>query len=375
MRSFIIMLDKYKYWVWLGSVPGVGAVKSKKLLEYFIDPYNIFTAKELELASLSFLSKADIANLLNKEYKEEINKHIENIIANNIKIITIEDEDYPEYLRSIYDPPIILYMKGSILKDEKYLAVVGSRRATSYGLNMAEVISRELSKCGITIVSGMARGIDTYAHKGVLSARGRTVAVLGCGLDIVYPYENKKLMQGIIENGACISEYLPGTKPLAGNFPARNRIISGMSMGVIVIEAGEKSGSLITANFALEQGREVFALPGNVNSINSTGTNKLIKEGAKMVTSLDDILEEIDIYFKNSNYGSFAKKIKDDKLLRGLDEDEIKIVECLKLEPAHIDDIAVKTGLNIKVVNAAIVMLELKGIVQQLSGKIYKLNI
>ncbi|MEN2776561.1 DNA-processing protein DprA [Acetivibrio clariflavus] len=369
------MLDKYKYWVWLGSVPGVGAVKSKKLLEYFIDPYNIFTAKEMELASLSFLTKTDIANLLNKDYKEEVNKHIENIIDNNIKIITIEDEDYPKYLKNIYDPPIILYMKGSIQKDDKYLAVVGSRRATSYGLNMAEVISRELSKCGITIVSGMARGIDTYAHKGVLSARGRTVAVLGCGLDIVYPYENKKLMQGIIENGACISEYLPGTKPLAGNFPARNRIISGMSMGVIVIEAGEKSGSLITANFALEQGREVFALPGNVNSINSTGTNKLIKEGAKMVTSLDDILEEIDAYFNESNYGSFTKKLKDDKLLKGLDEDEIKIVECLKLEPAHIDDIAVKTGLNIKVVNAVIVMLELKGIVQQLTGKIYKLNL
>jgi len=369
------MLDKYKYWVWLGSVPGVGAVKSKKLLEYFIEPYNIFTAKEIELASLSFLTKADIANLLNKEYKERVNKHIENIIANDIKIITIEDEGYPEYLRNIYDPPLILYMKGNMLKQDKYLAVVGSRRATSYGLNMAEIISQELSKCGITVVSGMARGIDTYAHRGALSAKGRTVAVLGCGLDIVYPYENKKLMKEIIENGACISEFLPGTKPLAGNFPARNRIISGISLGVIVIEAGEKSGSLITANFALEQGREVFALPGNVSSLNSTGTNRLIKEGAKMVTSLEDILEEIDTYFKDSNNGSFTKKLKDDKLLEGLDEDEIKIVECLKLEPVHIDEIAVKTGLDIKTVNSVIVMLELKGIVQQLPGKIYKINL
>lgn len=369
------MIEKLKYWVWLGSIPGVGAVKSKKLLEFFKEPYNIYTAKEKDLAGQGFLTRSDIANLVNKEFKENINKHIEKINVNDIKILTMDDENYPEYLKNIYDPPLILYMKGSMIKEEKYLAVVGSRKATSYGLNMAEVVSRELSRCGITIVSGMARGIDTYAHKGVLSAKGRTVAVLGCGLDIVYPYENKKLMEGIIENGACVSEFLPGTKPLAGNFPARNRIISGISMGVIVIEAGEKSGSLITANFALEQGREVFALPGNVNSLNSTGTNKLIKEGAKMVTSLEDILEEIGAYFSDSKKDSFTKKLKDDKLLKGLDEDEVKIVKCLKLEPAHIDIIAVKTGLNIKIVNSAVVMLELKGIIEQIPGKIYKLKL
>lgn len=369
------MIDKFKYWVWLGSIPGVGAVKSKKLLEYFKEPYNIFTAKEKDLAAQAFLTRTDIANLVNKEFKENINKHIENINANDIKIITIDDENYPEYLKNIYDPPLILYMKGNMVKEEKYLAVVGSRKATSYGLNMAEVVSLELSRCGITVVSGMARGIDTFAHKGVLSAKGRTVAVLGCGLDIVYPYENKKLMESIIENGACLSEFLPGTKPLAGNFPARNRIISGISMGVIVIEASERSGSLITANFALEQGREVFALPGNVNSLNSTGTNKLIKEGAKMVTSIEDILEEIGAYFSDNKKDSFTKKLKDDKLLKGLDEDEVKIAECLKLEPAHIDVIAVKTGLNIKIVNSLVVMLELKGIIEQIPGKIYKLKL
>jgi len=369
------MLDNLKYWVWLGAIPGIGKIKSKKLLEYFKDPYNIFTAKEIDLAFCNFLTRSDISNILNKEYKEKLNKHIENIDANNISIITIYDDKYPEYLKHIYDPPITLYMKGDLLNEEKYLAVVGSRKATSYGLNMAEVVSRELSKCGITVVSGMARGIDTYAHKGVLSAKGRTVAVLGCGLDIVYPYENKKLMQNIIESGACISEYLPGTKPIAGNFPARNRIISGISMGVIVIEAGERSGSLITANLALEQGREVFALPGNVNSLKSTGTNKLIKEGAKMVTSLEDILEEIGAYFSKNNKDSFTKKLKDDKLLKGLDNDEVKIVKCLKLEPTHIDIISVKTGLNIKVVNSVIVMLELKGIVEQLPGKVYKLKL
>lgn len=369
------MHDNIEYWVWLGSIPGIGAVKSKKLLEYFKDPYNVFCAKEIDFAALPFITRADILNLLDKGNREKVKKHIENINANDIKIITFKDENYPEYLKDIYDPPVILYMKGNLPKEEKYLAVVGSRKATSYGLNMAEIISRELAKCDITVVSGMARGIDTFAHKGALSANGRTVAVLGCGLDIVYPYENKKLMGSIIENGACLSEFIPGTQPVAGNFPARNRIISGISMGVIVIEAGEKSGSLITANFALEQGREVFALPGNVISLNSAGTNKLIKEGAKMVTSLEDILEEIGAYFKDNNNNSFTKKLKDDKLLKGLEKDEIKIVEYLKLEPAHIDNIANKTGLDIKVVNSVVVMLELKGLVEQLPGKIYKLKL
>lgn len=370
-----MMHNDLEYWVWLSSIPGIGAIKSKKLLEYFEEPYNIFTAKEKDFATLSFLSHGDVCNLINKENKEKLKRNIENINANDIKIITINDENYPEYLKNIYDPPIILYMKGCISRDEKYLAVVGSRKATSYGLSMAELVSRELSKCGITVVSGMARGIDTFAHKGALSDGGKTIAVLGCGLDIVYPYENKKLMDSIIENGACLSEFIPGTQPVAGNFPARNRIISGMSMGVIVIEAGEKSGSLITANFALEQGREVFALPGNVNSVKSTGTNKLIKEGAKMVTSLEDILEEIDVYFSNNDKDFFTKKLKDDKLLKGLDEDEIKIVECLKLEPQHIDALVNKTGLDIKIVNAVVVMLELKGLVEQLPGKVYRLRV
>ena len=288
----------------------------------------------------------------------------------------MEDELYPAYLKNIYDPPLVLYMKGTIQEEEKYLAVVGSRRATSYGLDMAKKISRELAECGITVVSGMARGVDSFAHMGALEVKGRTIAVLGCGLDIVYPYENKKLMENIIESGACLSEYLPGTTPVPGNFPARNRIISGISLGVVVIEAGERSGSLITANFALEQGREVFALPGNVNSIKSTGTNKLIKEGAKIVTGIDDILEELNIYFIEENTKvSFNKNLQDERILRGLDNDEKKVVECLKLESMHIDNIARKTGFGIQLVNSILVMLELKGVVEQLPGKIFKLKL
>lgn len=238
-------MDDKLYWVWLSSIPGIGAVKSKKLLEHFQSPYNIWRAEEKQLIELDFLTNRDVHNLVSNKIKEDAKKHLENIFKNDIKILTINDQLYPPYLKHIYDPPVVLYVKGSLKKDEKYLAVVGSRRATSYGLSMAQTISRELTEYGITVVSGMARGVDSYAHKGVIGAGGRTIAVLGCGLDIVYPYENKNLMHSIIENGACISEYLPGTAPLAGNFPARNRIISGMSLGVIVIEAGERSLSLI----------------------------------------------------------------------------------------------------------------------------------
>ncbi|HOM03244.1 MAG TPA: DNA-processing protein DprA [Acetivibrio sp.] len=369
------MEGSFREWVWLSSVPGVGAVKSKKLLEHFMDIHNVWNATEAELQGLPFLSRKDISNLTNVKFKQDVDRHLENIYKNDIKVITLEDKLYPEYLKNIYDPPLVLYMKGTIQKEEKYLAVVGSRKATSYGLDMAKRISRELAGYGITIVSGMARGVDSFAHKGALEAKGRTIAVVGCGLDIVYPYENKKLMESIVENGACLSEYLPGTTPVPGNFPARNRIISGISMGVIVIEAGERSGSLITANFALEQGREVFALPGNVNSIKSTGTNKLIKEGAKIVTGIDDILEELNIYFieENTN-GLFTKNLQDDKLLKGLDADEKKIVECLRLESMHIDTIVRKTGFSIQLVNSILIMLELKGVVEQLPGKIFKLK-
>ncbi|NLI57823.1 MAG: DNA-protecting protein DprA [Clostridium sp.] len=368
-------MDDIQYWVWLSSIPGIGAVKSKKLLEHFKSPYNIWKAKENELKELTFLTGSDVYNLMNVQIRKQVKKHLENIYKNNIKILTINDELYPSYLKNIYDPPVVLYVKGSFKRNEKYLAVVGSRKATSYGLSMAQTISKELSNYGITVVSGMARGVDSYAHKGVVDAGGRTIAVLGCGLDIVYPYENKKLMESIIENGACVSEYLPGTAPLANNFPARNRIISGISLGVIVIEAGERSGSLITADFALEQGREVFALPGNVCSLKSAGTNKLIKEGAKIVTSIEDILEEINISFSDENMEKFFEKnILDESFFKGLDHEERTVASCLKFEPSNIDLISKKTGFSVQLVSSILIMLELKGIVEQLPGKIYKLK-
>jgi DNA processing protein len=218
---------------------------------------------------------------------------LELINKNNITVITDRDESYPENLFNIYDRPPLLYIKGNLQKEDINIAIVGSRLASTYGKFITERISRELAMKGITIVSGMARGIDSAAHRGAIAAQGRTVAVLGCGLDIIYPPENKNLFSDIVQNGAVISEYPPQTQPLSAHFPARNRIISGISYGVVVVEAGEKSGSLITARLALEQGREVFAVPGSIDSVGSRGTNKLIKQGAKLIENIDDILEDI----------------------------------------------------------------------------------
>ncbi len=369
------MSEHLKYWVWLNSIPNVGAVKGNLLINHFGDPKNIWDASEAELKTASFLNARTIGFLADDKYKNEALRQLKVIEELKIKVITIKDSLYPYYLKNIYDPPIILYVRGNILEEEKCIAVVGSRKATSYGLKMAETISYELARLGITVISGMARGIDTYAHKGALKAGGRTIAVLGCGPDVVYPAENKQLMADIKNTGAVISEFKPGMQPIATNFPARNRIISGMSQGVVVIEAGERSGSLITAGFALEQGREVFAVPGNINSFSSVGTNKLIKDGAKIVTDIEDILEELRVYsLKDKWTGLRREEAFDQSRFKGLDSEERKLVECLKSEPLHIDILADKSGLSVKAVNAILVMLELKGIVEQAPGKIFKIK-
>ncbi len=369
------MSEHLKYWVWLSSIPKLGAVKCNQLINHFGDPKNIWDASLSEFKRLPFLT-GQIADLLSDvRYKEEALKQFKVINDLNIKIISVKDGLYPYYLRNIHDPPIILYVKGSILKEEKCVAVVGSRRATSYGMKMAEKIAYELAGLGITVVSGMARGIDTCSHNGALRAGGRTVAVLGCGLDIAYPSENEELMNKIAAAGAAISEYPPGVRPMPMNFPARNRLISGISQGIVVIEAGERSGSLITAEFALEQGREVFAVPGNINSFTSVGTNKLIRDGAKIVTCVEDIIEELAGFnYTGINTGIERKEGFDESKFRGLDSDERKLVEFLKTEPLHIDVLANKSGFGVKVVNSLLIMLELKGIVEQAPGKIFKIK-
>lgn len=368
------MSEKIRYWVWLSSLTKVSPKKCNQLLEYFCDPENIWNAPEMELKKLPFITQSNFEELVDVKKKDDAELILRNVCDCGIKLVTIQDESYPMYLKNIYDPPVVLYVKGSIKARDNYVAVVGSRKATSYGMKMAEDISFELSRFGITVVSGMARGIDSYAHDGALRCGGRTVAVLGCGVDVVYPSENEKLMEKIINSGAVISEYVPGMQPLAHNFPARNRIISGISLGVAVIEASDKSGSLITANFALEQGREVFAVPGNVNSINSSGTNRLIKDGAKMVTGIEDILEELKLFVSVNNNNCFNHKKNIRFLFYGLDLEEKKIAECLISEPLHIDSLAQKCGLGIQAISSILTMMELKGIIEQAPGKIFRLK-
>jgi DNA processing protein len=282
-----------------------------------------------------------------------------------INVYTIHDSEYPENLKNIYDPPPVLYVKGGI-KEEDGLAIgiVGSRKATDYGLKAAERIAYRLAEVGITIVSGMALGIDSAAHRGALHAKGRTIAVCGCGLKYTYPVSNYNLGVEIAGNGAMVSEYPFDTPANPYQFPARNRIISGMSLGVIIVEAGERSGSLITADYALEQGREVFAVPGNISSPNSIGTNALIKSGAKLVSSIEDILEELnlDVVFKDNNEAAAANNNEATEI----SIEESLVLKILKKKEAGKDEIAAVSGLPAGKVMAALTMLEIKGMIQQI---------
>jgi DNA processing protein len=285
--------EKLKYWIALKSIPGVGNITFPALVDKFVALPSIFNTSASQLATTPGISKKIATAIASFKDWDKIKLELDRTIKAGIKIITYSDELYPAKLLNIYDRPAFLYVKGNLTKDEINIAMVGSRQASTYGKYTTERISRELAIKGITIVSGLARGIDAAAHRGALTASGITIAVMGSGLDVIYPPENKKLYAEIVQSGAVISEYPLGTPPLASNFPARNRIISGMSYGVVVVEAGEKSGSLITARLALEQGREVFAVPGSIDSSSARGTNKLIKQGAKLIENIDDILEYI----------------------------------------------------------------------------------
>lgn len=354
------------YWVWLSSLVKLTPRKRFELLEYFNEPVYIWCAGRHELEGTGCLTAVEIDVICDKALKEGVKVHYDNICRHDMEIVTLNSPQYPALLKCIYDPPSVLYVKGKMKSAAANIAIVGSRNATLYGLDTSAKLSQGLAGYGLTIVSGMARGIDTQAHRGAVKASGNTVAVLGCGLDKVYPPENRKLMQQIIENGAVISEYLPGTAPLAYNFPARNRIISGISVGVIIVEAGEKSGSLITTDYALEQGRDVFSVPGNIDSSVSAGTNRLIRDGAKIVTCLYDILDELGINYE------IAVKIKNPEY-EYLDNDEKRVVKCLRRGMLDIDAISRKSGMEISLVSSILLMLELKAVVEQHPGKMYRL--
>lgn len=287
-------MNEKRYWIWLSRVEKLGSIKAQKLLEKYKTPQNIWKAKKEDLLKTEGIGEETVKQILKEEYRLNLDKYEKYMQENNIELIHIYDKDYPERLNKVYDKPIVLYIKGDKTILNKFsLAVIGCREHTKYGEIVAKNISTQIAKSNIITVSGLAKGIDSIAHKETLKAQGKTIAVIGSGLDNIYPSENINLANEIIKNGgAIISEYVIGTKPQKMNFPARNRIISGLSNGVVVIEAKKKSGTMITVDFALEQGKEVFAVPGNILSQNSEGTNELIKQGAKMVTGIEDILEE-----------------------------------------------------------------------------------
>ncbi|MCL6588550.1 MAG: DNA-processing protein DprA [Firmicutes bacterium] len=355
--------DELKYWLWWNRVPGIGPARFYKLLEEFGSMKNAWLASWLELKPL--LGDKLIQSL--QETKENWDPELElkRIYQNGFRIYCFLDQDYPSALKKISNPPPVLYAWGGFkYGDDLALAIVGTRNPTPSGAYNAKELAAGLSRQGLTIVSGMARGIDSESHRGALEAKGRTIAVLGCGLDIPYPPENESLMREIAANGVVISEFPLGTEPFGKNFPARNRIISGLSLGVVVVEAAHDSGSLITAGFALEQGREVFAVPGNIGNESSKGPHKLIRQGAKLVENYQDILEGLAIPHLSVSEIACAQ-------LDNLSEIEQRVIRVMSREPAHIDQILRRTDLASAQLNSTLVQLELKGIVKHFPGQLY----
>lgn len=355
--------------IWLSSL-GIGSSNIDKITNSFKDLREFWEAPNDEVYSINNIKKEVKEKLVYYKNKENIKKLFYNIEKQNINILTIYDENYPKRLRYIDDSPKVLYAKGNILQEDSLgIAIVGSRKATAYGKWACEKFTKELVNLGITIISGLALGIDAIAHKTALDNGGRTIGVIGNGIDIIYPKKNLHLYKDVEEQGCVVSEFPLGTPPLAYNFPQRNRIISGLSLGVVVIEAQEKSGSLITAHHGLEQGKDIFALPGNINSIFSGGTNKLIKDGAKPLLEIDDIIEEIhQIQDKLSSQKKHSKREID---YSNYSETEIKLIKILETEPMHSDTISYKLGIDIATLNSILTILELKGVVKELSSRVF----
>ena len=357
-----------EYWIALSSINGLGGVTYKNLISRFSDPPKVFSAAYDDLLKVEGVSP-NLAKLIKGfEDWESAKEEADKLKKLGLNLLVLTDPAYPKNLYNIYNAPPYLYIAGKITKDDKKaIAIVGSRIPDVYGKKVTEQIAAELSRNGITIVSGLARGIDSIAHRACLKAGGRTLAVLGSGIDAIYPPENKSLYNEISQNGAVLSEFKIGTKPESGNFPRRNRIISGLSLGTLVVQATEKSGSLITAEFALEQNREVFAIPGNIGSKLSKGANKLIKKGAKLVNDVDDILEEIGGFIGATP----KKKVLNTVQIEGLEPAEKLIYEIISTEQLHIDQIIKMSNLDSSIVLANLLSLELKGIVSQLPGKYF----
>lgn len=352
--------DDKPFYLAFSRVKGIGPVRLRLLLSRFGSLADAWQANRLQLAGAG-LDQKSVDALVAARKTIIPQRELEIVERAGITALTWADEGYPRLLRQIDDPPPALYVRGAILDADAWaVAIVGTRRATVYGREVAAMLAGDLARNRITIVSGLARGIDAVAHQAALDAGGRTIAVLGCGVDVIYPPDHRKLAAQIVERGALVSDYPPGTQPDAGNFPPRNRIISGLSLGTIVVEADEQSGALITANFAAEQGREVFAVPGNILNRSSRGANRLIQKGAKLIVETGDILEEL-------NLSAVADHVEAQTALPE-DDTERALLARLSHEPVQADELVRELALPAEVVTAALAMMELKGMVRQASG-------
>jgi len=353
----LVVGELLQYWVGFSRVPGIGPVRLRALLDHFGSVREAWGASTATLRALGY-DRRTIESFVAVRGKLDLSAELERVAQLGIKVLTWDSPDYPSLLMNIPDPPPVLYVKGELLpRDEWALAVVGTRRSTVYGREATRALVSGLAAGGVTIVSGLARGIDTHAHEIALDVGGRTIAVLGNGVDIIYPAQNQKLARRIMESGALVSEYPLGTKPEGGNFPRRNRIISGLSLGVMVVEGSKRSGAMITADYAAEQGREIFAVPGNILSPNSAGPNQLIQQGAKLVATIGDVLEELNLTMVTEQ--AEAREIIADN------ETEAILLGHLSSEPIHVDELGRAAGLPINEVASTLTLMELKGKVRQ----------
>lgn len=357
------MSDSRRYWLAFSLVKGIGAVRFKLLLNYFGDPQIAWNAPTQALREAGLNEKV-VENLEQLRSSIDLGKVWDKIERQGISVLILPDDGYPRRLKELDQPPPVLFLSGDLTSEDEWaVAVVGTRRVTAYGRQVAEEIAGTLARNGITVVSGLARGVDSISHRAALDAGGRTIAVLGSGLDRIYPPEHRKLAGQIIQSGALISDYPPGTPPEASNFPPRNRLISGLSLAVVIVEAGHTSGALITAAFAADQGRDVFAVPGNITAPGSKGTNRLIQDGAQPLLHPEEILEALEL--------TMVAEQRTARTSLPADATEAQLFETLGREPLHIDEIRNLTEMPIEKVTATLALMELKGLVRQVGGMHY----
>ncbi|MGQ9887569.1 MAG: DNA-processing protein DprA [Aggregatilineales bacterium] len=361
-------MNESKYWLGFSLVPEIGPRRLARLLSVFGDAASAWNATETQLRRAG-IENRPLENLLYARKSLDLDLEMEKVKRTGAWLITLADDAYPPLLRQIAEAPTVLYVRGTLeTSDAQALSVVGTRKATAYGRDAAHELARQLARSGVTIISGLAHGIDSAAHAGALAGGGRTLAVLGCGIDRIYPSHNRALAENIVQRGALVSEFPIGTPPDGRNFPRRNRIISGMALGVLVVEAPENSGALITAAVAADQGREVFAVPGNIFNPSSRGSNRLIQDGAKLVMEVDDILLELNLALRNVQLQAAAEQVAP------ANGTEARLLEHLSADPLHVDELARLVDLPIAVVTSTLAILELKGLVRTAGPMQYALT-